>query len=63
MDLAKYIKRKKVTRYQAAKEIGMSPQQLYTILNGTAKAGLKSVVKIERWSEGAVTRKDLRPEM
>ena len=53
MDLIYYLELKKssekITTYELAKEIGISPTMLYWVLNGKRKAGVKTMRNIAKY--------------
>lgn len=62
MNLKEYLETTGKNYKQAAKELGMHPIYLNTIVNGE-KPGPKLTIAIEKWSEGKITRQELRPDL
>ena len=59
MDLSKYLKEKKLTRFAVAKRLGISPRHMSDICNKKHNPSLELVQRIEDFTEGKVTFKDL----
>jgi len=59
MELNKYIKT--TSRSDFARAVGVSPDMVYQWIKGIRPIAIERCVAIERATNGAVTRKDLRP--
>ena len=63
MKLAKYLSAQDITPNRAAAQVGISQSQLSRFLRGKRGLSLVSALKIEKWSRGQVTMRDLAAEM
>ena len=63
MKLKKYLKLNGITDGQAAKELKVTRTWLNLVANEKEKPGAMLVNRIRPWSDGAVTTKDLRPDL
>jgi DNA-binding transcriptional regulator YdaS (Cro superfamily) len=63
MDLATYLKRNRVSQAQFARKVGVTPGAVWQWLNDEARISAEKVLPIERATDGAVTRHDLRPDL
>lgn len=58
MKLQEYLQWKEIPVLQASKELGVTRARIYQLLRGSP-ASRKLSLKIEKWSEGTVTRNEL----
>lgn len=63
MQLSDYIARQGLTFTEAASALGCTSQYLGRVSRGERQASPALTLKIERWSDGAVTRHELRPDV
>lgn len=63
MQIDEYLKLIKKKKKDAAVELGVTREHFIMISNKKERPGPKLVIKIEAWSKGAVSRKDLRPDL
>lgn len=61
MKLGDYIRESDSTRASLARALGVSPAYLYQMEHGLRAVSPARAVLLERATNGAVTRKDLRP--
>ena len=59
MDLSEYLKSKKLTRFSVAKQLGISATHMSDICNKKLNPSLELVHRIENFTNGKVTFKDL----
>ncbi len=51
--LERYLKLKKISKSQAARELGISRQYVYMLADGYP-AGKKTAMRVAQWSEGFI---------
>lgn len=61
MDIATYLSTKKISQASFALLIGVSPGLVYQWMTGRRPVSVEKCVLIERVTNGAVSRRDLRP--
>ena len=61
MKLADYLDSRGEPDFRAAEALGITPAHLSRLRAGVCGCSLALAVKIERWSEGAVTPAELLP--
>lgn len=63
MDIRTYLDHKQLSQDQFAKLAGVSQGLVWQWLNGRTTITAERAVELERVTEGAVTRYDLRPDI
>jgi len=60
MELRKYLQLSKSNMHRFSKLSGIEPRTLYGIINGRNEPRLKTILKIEHYTNGQVTIYDLK---
>ena len=63
MDIEEYLFRSKTTKTQFAKALGISRTHLHDLLAGRKRITAEVAFKIEKETQGAVTKEELRPDI
>jgi DNA-binding transcriptional regulator YdaS (Cro superfamily) len=63
MKIDQYLINVKKTKKDAARELGITREHFIMVSNGKDRPGPKLSLRIEEWSNGAVTRHELRPDL
>ena len=63
MTLKEYLQVKGLYYRDVAKDLGVNRVYFNAILNGAAKPGARLCVKIEQYTQGFVTFRELRPDI
>lgn len=63
MKLKEYLEKNGIKPDQAADDIGTHQEYIRAIASGRVRPGWPITLKIEAWSNGEVSRGDLRPDL
>ena len=63
MNLKMYLQRSGRTQTELARALGVTAPLVWQWLNGYRRVGASQVLKIERATDGAVQRHELRPDL
>ena len=63
MLISEFIESKKLTQQQFAGMVGVSQGLIWQWINGRQKVTAERAIQIERATDGAINRHDLRPDL
>jgi DNA-binding transcriptional regulator YdaS (Cro superfamily) len=63
MEIEEYLFRNKITKTDFAKRIGVSRPHFHQMLSGKKRITAETAFKIEKETQGAVTKEELRPDI
>lgn len=61
--LKKYLRDNEIRVEDAAKHMGINPQQLYRVMRGKCRPNLETTKKIYEYLKGTLSTQDIRPEL
>jgi DNA-binding transcriptional regulator YdaS (Cro superfamily) len=63
MDLTTYLARERISQAELARRLSVSPGLVWQWLNGRRQVAAEQVLPIERATNGAVSRHEIRPDI